>query len=73
MFAFWSEAPLEARRALVADDGAPGFLIAAPAEQPGRLLEMTSLGKVMPIFATREEAQAAARNGSSGGASPASS
>src|SRR5688500_3943222 len=64
---------LEARRALVADDGAPGFLIAAPAEQPGRLLEMTSLGTVMPVFATREEAATAARNGSPDGANPASS
>jgi anti-sigma B factor antagonist len=64
---------LEARRALVEDDGARGFLIAAPAEQPGRLLEMTSLETVMPIFATREAAEAAARNGSADGASPASS
>jgi anti-anti-sigma factor len=64
---------LEARRALVADDGAPGFLIAAPAGQPGRLLEMTSLGTVVPVFTTREEATAAARNGSADGASPASS
>src|SRR5687767_13772956 len=64
---------LEARRALVAGDGAPAFLIAAPAEQPGRLLEMTSLGTVMPVFATREEAAAAALNGSPDGAGPASS
>jgi anti-sigma B factor antagonist len=64
---------LEARRALAAPDGAPGLVIAAPGDQPRRLLEMTRMETVMPVFATREEAEAVARRAPVNGAGPSSS
>ena len=52
---------IEAKRALGDGEVAPKLLLAAPAAQPRRILELTSIETVMPIFSTREEAEEAAR------------
>jgi anti-sigma B factor antagonist len=64
---------LEAQRELSEPAGGPGLLIAAPGSQPRRILEMTALETVVPIFATRDEAEAAAARAPGDGAGPASS
>jgi anti-sigma B factor antagonist len=64
---------LEAKRALAERAGAPRLLIAAPGRQPKRLLEMTAVESLVPIFDTREEAEAAARSAPRDGGGPASS
>lgn len=62
---------LEASRSIADHAGTARLLIAAPDEQPRRLFELTALETVLPIFATRAEAAAAAAR--SNGADRASS